>query len=357
VLAYECSFSVSMPLVIHPHMHHRRTGVTSHIEAVVPRIHFNAATLGQSVSDSTPKMTWKEVLEHLRNKQPLIWHSHRNNETATGLWLRARHPNVRVVRTWHNAGVPARLTRGLMAAADAVVTLTQSGADTCGVPSRIIGHGVDVERFKPTDNKVSIKRSLGIQCSFTVAVLGRIRPNKGHGDFIEAIAPLLAERPDLSPIFVGAALGKHKRWLGKLISMTNGRLQHVEQVDDIRPWIQGVDVVVMPSHSEGFSLVVLEAMAAGVPVIASALPHMSELISDGENGFLYPPGDPASLAAIISRLHAEPRLTSEVGSKGSISVRLNGHINKEVQALNRLYLELTGSVKTSTPQYIPAGHQ
>tara|TARA_B110000037_G_scaffold187353_1_gene217891 strand:- start:388 stop:1122 length:735 start_codon:yes stop_codon:yes gene_type:complete len=244
-----------------------------------------------------------------------------------------------------------------MVSADAVVSLTQNGADTCGVPSRIIGHGVDVERFKPVIDKVSIKRHLGINCSFSVAVIGRIRPNKGHGDFAEALAPLLHERPDLCPLAIGSALGKHKRWLEKLISKTGGKLQHIEEVDDIRPWVQGVDVVVMPSHSEGFSLVVLEAMAAGVPVIAAALPHMSEIISDGENGFLYPPGDSSALSAIIARLHSEPQLTAEIGAKGAISVRQHGNLSTEVQALNRLYLELIGSVTTSRPQYSPAGHQ
>jgi mannosyltransferase len=338
-------------------MHHRRTGVTSHIETVVPRIQFDAAVIGQSISETTPKMTWRDVLEYAKTNKPMVWHSHRNNETATGLWLRTRFPNVKVVRTWHNAGVPARLTRGLMSSADAVVSLTQNGADTCGVPSRIIGHGIDVERFKRTEDKISIKRRLGIQCSFTVAVVGRIRPNKGQGDFTKSITPLLEDRPDLSPIVIGAALGKHKRWLNKLTIMTGGRLKHVEQVDDIRPWLQGVDVVVMPSHSEGFSLVVLEAMAAGVPVVASNLPHMSEIISDGKNGYLYPTGDSIALSKIIARLHSEPKLTSAIGAQGALSVRQNGHVNKEVQALNRLYMDLIGAVTTSRPQYSPAGHQ
>jgi len=331
--------------------------VTTHIEAVVPNLRFDSAILGRSVLDSAPKITWRELMEHARNERPIIWHSHRNNETATGLWLRARYPNIKVVRTWHNAGVPARITRSLMTAADAVICLTQSGADTCGVPSRIIGHGVDIERFKPTDNKVTIKRKLGVPCSFTIAVIGRIRPNKGQADFVEAIKPLLDERPDICPILIGAAIGQHKRWLDKLISQTGGRLRHIEQVEDIKPWLMGVDVVVMPSHSEGFSLVVLEAMASGVTVVASDLPHMSELITDGVNGFTYPTGDSAALSSIIGKLHSEARLTSDLGAKAALDVRQKGSLSNEISALNRLYLELIGSVTPSMQQYSPAGHQ
>ena len=92
-----------------------------------------------------------------------------------------------------------------------------------------------------------------------------------------------------------------------------GRVHFLGQRDDIPDLLAALDIFVLPSHSEGVSLALLEAMAAGLPVIATAVGGLPEVVTDGVNGLLIPPQDPEALAQALARLLDDPALAKKLG--------------------------------------------
>ncbi len=92
-----------------------------------------------------------------------------------------------------------------------------------------------------------------------------------------------------------------------------GRVHFLGQRPDIPDLLGALDIFVLPSHSEGVSLALLEAMAAGLPVIATAVGGLPEVVTDGVNGLLIPPQDPEALAQALARLLDDPALAKKLG--------------------------------------------
>jgi glycosyltransferase involved in cell wall biosynthesis len=101
-----------------------------------------------------------------------------------------------------------------------------------------------------------------------------------------------------------------------------------------------MNVSVLPSLSEGLSNVLLESMAAGVPVVATRVGGTPEAVEHGETGLLVPPSDPQGLAEAIARLLQEPELAARIGAAGRQSVRDRFSMDKMVHATEQLYLDL-----------------
>lgn len=324
-------------LVVHPHFHFRRTGVTGHVESIVPAL--EAKALGTALSPGLPRTRWREVIGAAR-KGELVWHAHRNNELLVGLLLRAFFKDVRVVYTRHSATPASGYTRLLYRRADGVVSLTGEGANLLGVPSEVVGHGIELGRFTPPDDRAAAWRALGVGGERGIGVVGRIRPQKGQGDFVYAIAPLLADAPTWKPVLVGRAKPADARWAQVLVKNTGGALALAGEQRDVAQWYRGLSIVVQPSHSEGYSLVLLEAMASGCCVVASRLPHFPELIDDGRTGFLYPPGDVGALRSLLKSLLADPARVEAVGRAAAEEARRRFGVDREASRLRQLYASL-----------------
>ena len=136
---------------------------------------------------------------------------------------------------------------------------------------------------------------------------------KGHREFFTALAalqgPLSGRGPDHRRRPAGKPrCGSWRRELGLA-----GRVHFLGQRRDIPDLLSALDIFVLPSHSEGVSLALLEAMAAGLPVIATAVGGLPEVVTDGENGLLIPPKDPEALAQALARLLADPALAKKLG--------------------------------------------
>jgi glycosyltransferase involved in cell wall biosynthesis len=119
--------------------------------------------------------------------------------------------------------------------------------------------------------------------------------------------------------------------------------QHIEflgWIDDLKPVLAGWDVFVMPSLEEGFPVAALDAMAAGLPVLATSVGGVPELIQDGKTGCLVPPGDSDALAAGLRLLLANPELRLDMGTAGYRHVRDHFRVDKMAQNFARLYDEL-----------------
>lgn len=136
---------------------------------------------------------------------------------------------------------------------------------------------------------------------------------KGHADLIEALA-LLDAPPYLCLVGEGpererlAALVRERR-LGHVVTLAGA-------VPDARALLAAFQFAVLPSHQEGLPNAVLEAMAAGLPVVATAVGGVPEVVADGETGLLVPPRDPPALAKAIERLTTDPELRAAMGAAG-----------------------------------------
>jgi mannosyltransferase len=328
-----------MTLVVHPHIHPRRTGVTTHTESIVTALapHVEARVWGRTVSKALPSITLPEVLRRAKTEE-VIWHAHRNNEMLLGHSLRVLRPKLKLVYTRHGSYAPSGLTVKLAGTADAVVTLNQGAHATLGVPSTLIPHGLDLKRvFPPKGPRDEAWKKLGLGGTYGVGVIGRIRENKGQGDFVAALIPLLPKLPDWKPILVGAARGRWEGWAQQLVQQTGGALALAGEHKDAVPYFQGLTVLVNASHGESFGLTILEGMAAGCCVIASKLPHVPELIEHGRTGFLYQPKDVTGLRALLDELLSNPARAAAIGAAAAEECVKRFDVAREARQLAELY--------------------
>jgi glycosyltransferase involved in cell wall biosynthesis len=101
--------------------------------------------------------------------------------------------------------------------------------------------------------------------------------------------------------------------------------------------------LVLPSHSEGVSLALLEAMAAGLPVIATAVGGIPEVVTDGTNGLLIPPRNPEALARALDRLLADPDFARRLGEQARAEAEAHHSLERLGREINEIYGELSGS--------------
>ncbi|HLT31063.1 MAG TPA: glycosyltransferase family 4 protein [Myxococcaceae bacterium] len=331
-------------LVVHTHLHRRRTGVTSHVEAVVRGLgpEVEARVLGYGVERALPRIGPLALLRRSRREQVVV-HAHRNPEVLLILLLRLLGARLRLVFTRHGAGRPSWLTRALLSRADRVVALTRLAADALDVASKVIPHGVDTTRFTPPGDRSDAKRRLGLTPAPTVGVVGRIRPPKGQGDFVDAFVRVAPGHPDAQALVAGLAKPGDQGFVESLRQRAGGRLHVLGPTDQVETLFQALDIVVQPSHAESFSLVLLEAMASGCCVIAAHLPHYPELLEDGVTGLLYPVGDVEALAAQLRRVLEDPALAASLGAAAAAKVARHHGLTTQVRALRAFYAELAAA--------------
>jgi mannosyltransferase len=334
-----------MTLIIHPHFHKRYTGVTRHVESVVPALARDTGSetrvIGSGLSQELPRITWPELLRRART-EPVVWHAHRNNELLAGMVLKLLGRQVRLVFTRHTSMAPTGFTRFLARGADALVALTKQVAEVIALPSTVISHGIDLTRFQPPADRDEAWRKLGLGGRYGVGVIGRIRKEKGQGDFLEAVRPLLPEHPEWQSVLVGLAKGPDLEWVNGLRAGMEDRVALAGEQSVIEPWYQGLSVLVHPSYAEGYSLVHVEAMASGCCVVASKLPYLDTLIEHGRTGFFFEPGDVKALREVLSMLMREPERARQVGRNAAEEARRRCGVEHEARALGDLYRALVG---------------
>ncbi|MCL6499853.1 MAG: glycosyltransferase [Firmicutes bacterium] len=195
---------------------------------------------------------------------------------------------------------------------DVLVALTESErrehlAEKVGRAEQwcVIPSGVEIERYrKPTP----LRRSdLGLpEASFVVGCVARLVPVKGIEDAVTATAQLVDLTPPVHLVLVGD--GPQRGALQKLAGQlgVRERVHFLGLRRDVPDLLPVFDILVLPSRNEGMGRVLVEAQAAGVPVVATRVGGVPDLVSEGQTGRLVPPGDPAALAAAIRSL-AEDR--------------------------------------------------
>jgi D-inositol-3-phosphate glycosyltransferase len=239
---------------------------------------------------------------------------------------------------------PAARIRGedeVVAAADRLVANTAEEArqliDLYGAdPGRVktVSPGVDLSVFRPDPagaaaSAASARRRLGLPSDAVVLVFaGRIQPLKGPDIVLRAAAALLRSSPGLASrllvVFVGGPSGSEVGAPGRLdgLAASLGIAGNVRQEPpcpqrELADWYRAATVVLVPSHSESFGLVALEAQACGTPVVAAAVGGLRTAVRDGVSGVLVDGHDPVDYALVVEKLVAAPERLAAL-SRGAI---------------------------------------
>jgi glycosyltransferase involved in cell wall biosynthesis len=196
-----------------------------------------------------------------------------------------------------------------------------------------IPNGVDLSAFDKQQWTLQelerLRNSLGISPGITIlTTVGRLHPQKGHTYLIQAIAEIKKVRDDFVCLFAGN--GELRAQISQQIYQ-QGVEKHVRLLgvrEDVPQLLAISDMFVLPSLHEGMPMALLEAMAAQLPVIATAVDGTNELVVDGETGLLVPPADPTALSQAILTLLNDPDRRHKMGQKGYERVR--EHFSEQV---------------------------
>jgi glycosyltransferase involved in cell wall biosynthesis len=206
---------------------------------------------------------------------------------------------------------------------------------------RLIHNAAPTFRGPSADVLEKMRCDLGLRKDGLVALyLGRLSGEKGLFELIEAHRSLECRGKAVELLIVGN--GYLKDDLMRIAqSHPAGRdIKFIEEQLSVAPYLALCDVLVLPSYQEGLPMVVLEAMSAGKPVIATSVGGIPDLIEDGINGILVAPHDPVSLKKAFEYLLERPEAAAEMGRRGLDLVRNDFSLSQAVRALTKLYAEL-----------------
>jgi glycosyltransferase involved in cell wall biosynthesis len=170
-----------------------------------------------------------------------------------------------------------------------------------------------------------------------LALIGRLHRQKGHGHLLEALKIMISEGRRVHLYLAGDGpdeemLRRQVRDLAIANAVTFSGV-----VDDMVAFMAEIDIVVLPSLWEGMPNVLLEAMAAGRPIVATRLPGIEELVRDGESALLCEPGLARPLASAIMRLMDDPELACRLACAARLDVRRRFEISQTITQTQALY--------------------
>lgn len=221
----------------------------------------------------------------------------------------------------------------------------------------VIFNGVDVERFSPQAPDESVRRAYGLPDGRPlVAFAGRLEHGKGPDVFLEAAIQVHQKVPDVT--FVIAGEGPMRPALETTAKRAQLPALFVGWQSDLLPLLRLCAVVVVPSRQEAFSRVLIEAMAAEIPVIASRVGGIPEVCRDGDTGLLVRPEDPGALRLAIITTLSDPASTTKRVRAAAADVRARFSLARHVEQVHRLYATLLqdGPMGKGTHECSPAGH-
>ncbi|MCB2156497.1 glycosyltransferase [bacterium] len=220
----------------------------------------------------------------------------------------------------------------------------------------VIYNGVDIEGFDAVEH-ANLRTEFPelSDAEPLVGAVGNLKRIKGYPDLLEAVAMARREVPKLKLVVLGfdnenlrEELEQQVRSLGLegAVVFAGGRKQ-------VWPYYFAFDILAHPAHSEGFANVLLEAMAAGRPIVATDVGGNKESVSDGETGYIVPPQKPVKMAAKLVQLAKDPALANRMGKEGRRRVEARFSVDAMVKAHVRMYEALLETGKLPPMQNPP----
>ncbi len=251
----------------------------------------------------------------------------------------------RLVLTRHTLFPLRRINRHLLRGAGRVIAVSEAVAESVrksGVIESskitVVHNGIDTDRFAQPVAR-------GPDLPVLVGTVGHLAPIKGHDVFVRAAALISARRPEVQFVVIGEDKSPqmgYRKFLENLVAElgVNGSVAMPGWHDDIPGLLSSLTLFVSTARSEPFGLSIVEAMAAGLPVVAAASEGALEIIEDGHSGKLVPVDDPQSLAKAINNLLDDPLERSRLGRNAMLAARERYSLTRMASDTERVYREV-----------------
>lgn len=293
-----------------------------------------------------------------------LWRRMRNREVSAVItvaagdnmfWgrLAAKLAGVPIIASaLHSTGWPdgvGKLNRMLTPLTDAFIAVADGHAEFLAEFERFpaekvhtIYNGVDTQRFAPRE-EAALKESLDIAPAATVVgILAALRPEKNHELFLHGAAALLRDFPETQFLVIGDGPRRHDLEQMALDLGISKSIHFLGSRDDVPQLLNICDIVALTSHNEASPVSILEALASGVPVVASEVGSVRETVVDGETGLLFAAGDQEVYVAAMNKLLQNEALRAFLGENGRKRViekwSLDGMTRGYEQLIERIYL-------------------
>ena len=279
---------------------------------------------------------WRQTLELVRASDCVLGHSHLFLTSAAAVTAAHRlgkpslvlQHNTYIRYSWpwniventadHSLGRwVLSMADGRLAVSDAAAQYVQRLAPG---PISVLRNGVDTQRFRPTSDpaeKQAIRARLALELeAFVVFTVRRLSFKNGVDTLLEAASRLRSQR-DIQIVIAGS--GPDRALVDAYVA--RHRLKSVRVLgfvpdEELVDWYRAADLFILPSRSgEGMPMAVLEAFASALPVVATRAGGQVEMIDEGENGWLIPPGSPRAMAEAIAAAHQQPDAARQMGAR------------------------------------------
>jgi glycosyltransferase involved in cell wall biosynthesis len=309
----------------------------------------------------------RELAERLRElgADVLCCHGYKANLLGRAAARRAGVPVVAVARGWTGENFKVRLYERLdrltLARMDRVVCVSEGEAGKvrqAGVAAErvvVIRNAIRAERFaRPAAGGRALLQGLfPTPRRLLVGAAGRLSPEKGFDVLVRAAERVCRQIPDVGFVLFGEGVLRDRLQRDITRAGLGGRFVLAGQRDDLDALFPHLDLLVLPSHTEGLPNVALEAMAARLPVVATAVGGTPEVVEDGFTGALVPPGDAEALAWGITQVLASPRREA-MGRHGRERVLRDFTFAAQAWAYERLFDGLTAGGRAKAAEFSAA---
>jgi glycosyltransferase involved in cell wall biosynthesis len=282
------------------------------------------------------------LVRHLLGIQPQLIHTHTPKASLLGQWIGRLMGISHRVHTIHGLYFPGHmrpehrwryvwLERIQMAPAHLILSQNSEDLETVrrdGIADpdklRYLGNGIDIERFTPAnrapERRTAARAKLGIPADHAVVgIVGRLVREKGYPELFEAARSVLQERAQTTFIAVGGQEPTKADGIAPddpAVATLGAAFRFLGHRDDMEDMYAAMDLLVLPSHREGFPRAPMEAAATGIPVVATDVRGCRDTVVHGATGFLVPPRDPPALTRAILTLLADDNLRATLGAAG-----------------------------------------
>jgi mannosyltransferase len=325
----------------------RFTGVSATAAGVVAQLEkmTRLSLVGKALPECAPPIGLLEAFALSRT--PAIWHVRRNSEMLAAVVGRdILRLQLKAVFTSSAQRLHSWLPRQLIARMDAVIATSEAAAGFVPKVRAVIPHGVDIERFRPLRRGEAGWPRLGFGGACGVATVGRIRPEKGTDLFVEAMMDCLPKLPEVTALVVGTARPEHAGFANNLRRQVKdaGLERRILFPGELAPekmpaLYRSLSLLIAVPRYEGYGMTALEAMASGVPFLASKTGFFAEFSEEG-GGLILESTEPDTISSQVKRLFLDEALRGKMGVKARDTAVSRYSVAREAGEIFKVYSAL-----------------